>query len=180
MLKKSVLLTMFALLVCSMPKAASSELYNKSRSDSNNSQPKAKAYNNSSVELDTIVLEHVNNMRSQCLGGWEKQGCIKAMSYIAMDIATSYADSLHKAKKEDAMEDLKQHCAASTAAIKIEVPAYAQNSAITECVNIIADIHDKTLIQPNINLYQLLIGSVWCLSEDQSCTVFEQQISQIK
>lgn len=139
-----------------------------------------KSLGKSMPNLTQVVVSHMKNISSSCLGSWETQICLKELSSVSMSMATNYAERLDASNNKPSMEPLKQHCAASTAAIKIEVPAYAMKSAITECVNTVSDINDKTSISPNINLYQILVGSVLCLGKDISCNDFEAQLSKFK
>ena len=130
---------------------------------------------NSYAQVASSTLLHMNNMATYCVGSWEDEACIKELSSISMDLTTGYAELLDASKQQGAMEVLKQHCAASTAALKVLVPAYAMKSAITECVNSISDISEATLIKPDLNLYQFMVISVMCLGNDPSCKDIEQQ-----
>ncbi len=134
-------------------------------------------------KIDSITLNHIRSMAVLCVGNWENENCSKELSALSMDMTTNYAEKLDKQskpeKKEAHMESLKQHCAASTAALKVSVPSYAMKSAITECVNIVADINEESSVKPDINLYQLLVGAVLCLNKDLSCENMEKQISSV-
>ena len=128
-----------------------------------------------SAQVEASTLVHINNVASYCVGSWEEEACIKEISSVSMALATGYAELLDAGNQQKYMESLKQHCAASTAALKVSVPAYAMNSALKECANSISDISEATSISPNLNLYQLLVMSVMCLSKAKSCDMIEQQ-----
>ncbi len=131
----------------------------------------------SPLEGNIAISNHMKIMASFCVNHWDNEKCLKELSSLSMDLTTNYAEKLDAQKKEVQMENLKQHCAASTAALKVSVPAYAMKSAITECINIISDINDETSIKPDIDLYQLLVGSVLCLGKDLACDNIETQLS---
>jgi len=165
------------------------ELFNTKNNKSKDTPPIAKKIGGGGISTKTkkppsnieeSTIYHIRNMASFCIGKWENQDCIKELSSIAMDTTTNYAELLDAANKKSSMEPLKQHCAASTAALKMSVPAYAIKSAITECVNIIADINDKTAVKPNLNLYQLMVSSVMCLDKKPSCKEIETKLSSFK
>ncbi len=132
------------------------------------------------VFVEGVALSHMNNMASYCVSDWEKESCLKELSSVSMSMATNYASKLDAANKKDAMETLKQHCAASTAALKISVPAYAMKSALTECINNVFDISAATLIKPDLTLYQLMTSSVMCLGKEPSCKNIEERLLSIK
>lgn len=132
------------------------------------------------IDISAVTANHMVNMAKYCVGNWENEACIKELSSLSMDTTTNYAEALDAGNKKSAMEDLKQNCAAATAALKISVPAYAMKSAITQCVNSIYDINNTTLIKPDLNLYQLLVGSVMCLGKDIACENIEASLLSIQ
>lgn len=121
---------------------------------------------------------HAGRVAAACLEGWETQSCLSTVSESNLVMAANYAAMLEKNAKTNAMEDLKQHCAASTAATQGEYPAYAMRSAFVECANIISDITYKTNISPDKSHYQLLVGAVLCLDGDHRCTAIEQGLAR--
>ncbi len=125
------------------------------------------------------VLTYVKGVGKACVEDWATQNCMKNLSILNRDTASFYAQNLNDSGRKDAdakMEELKQHCAASTAALKVDVPAYAMRSAMTECVNTISDIVDATKVKPNVNMYQLMVGSILCLQKDAQCKFIENQL----
>ena len=128
------------------------------------------------VKVNGVVAGHMKNMGAYCADHWERETCLKELSSLAMDMVSEYGALLEIEKKEAAKETLKQHCAASTAALKVSVPAYAMRSAITECANTISDIHGKTSVKPDLNLYQLFVGAALCLGDEPSCKEIEQTL----
>ncbi|MGH1403694.1 MAG: hypothetical protein ACRBDL_05580 [Alphaproteobacteria bacterium] len=120
---------------------------------------------------------HIHSVNKQCVGQWEKQICMKALSEASMAMASKYAERLNQSGNGNQMEPLKQGCAASTAAMKVNVPAYAMKSALTECANTVSDVVDTTGVQPDINLYQILIAGVLCIGKDQQCAMLEAQFA---
>lgn len=110
-----------------------------------------------------------------CTGGkWAGQPCLNAVSASNMALASMYGAALQQANQNAQAENLKQHCAASTAATQGEYPADAMRSAFTECANSIVDISGATGLNPDPTRYQALIGAVWCLTGDAKCASVEQ------
>lgn len=138
----------------------------------------AKTFYRSPKEQPTI--NHVTNVSRACIGHWEKQSCLQSVSSTALTLTAKYAETLNQKGQDQAIEYLKEYCAAATAATKGEYPAEAMRSAYTECVNIIADLSDKTGMKPNPEYYQLLVGAVLCLNKNKNCTYVEQGLSKYK
>ncbi len=132
------------------------------------SSSKAKA-----VSTDNSVLGHVKSVTSSCVKNWSDQSCMKEISSMNMTLVSTYAANLKYSNKQSYLESLKEGCAASTAALKVNVPAYAMRSAMVECVNLMSDIADKTAIRPDPTLSQLAVGSILCLGKDKSCPQIE-------
>ncbi len=109
-----------------------------------------------------------------CSHEWESQICMKTLSEASLIMTSNFADDLNKNGFEGHLEELKQHCAASAAATKVNVPASAQRSAIVECVNHIVDVSEKTGLKPDPNFYQLMVGSVLCFDKNAACILIEQ------
>ncbi len=164
---------------------AEAELFNSRNKNEREAQPslssdKEKIPPVKSEALPNDVAGHVANVTSYCVGKWESEACLKELSSVSMDMAVNFAENLDAKKEHGAIELIKQHCSAPTAALKISVPAYAMKSAITECVNSVADINEATSVKPDLNLYQLLVGSVLCLDKDPACADIEKQLSSTK
>lgn len=126
--------------------------------------------------VDQTVIGHAMSVSKVCPGAWETQACLKAMSLSNQDLAVNYASAVKNAGHEAEIENVKQVCAASTAATEGDYPAYAMKSAFTECANGIYDISERTGVKPDPSHYQLLIGSVMCLSQAKECAGLEQQM----
>lgn len=122
------------------------------------------------------LTQHARAIASTCPANWESQACLKVVSASNMDLATGYAEKVNAAGKKSAIEDIKQLCAASTAATKGEYPAYAMQSAFTECFNGLYDVSVKTGVNPDQSHYQLLYTAILCLSKDPKCAVMEKQM----
>jgi hypothetical protein len=116
---------------------------------------------------------HASDIGKLCPGKWEDASCLAAVSQSNYDLTLGYADALAKAPQ--AVESLKQHCAAATV-IDSNIPAYAYKSAYTECANGIYDISENTGVSPDTSHYQLLVGAVLCLSKDARCAGIESQL----
>ena len=129
--------------------------------------------------IDMNTKQFVNGLANRCVGSWESQPCLEMLAAVSMNVTAHYAQSLKNGGHEHDMEDLKQSCAASTAAMQQDVPAYAMKSAMTECANKISDINDDTQISPNVNHYQMIVIGVMCLGEDPSCAMLEKQITSM-
>jgi hypothetical protein len=125
-------------------------------------------------EMDRIVVMHTQEIGAYCVGSWQSQNCMKALSSSALTLASLYAEKLEKAGHKDAQDPLLQNCAAATAATKVEVPAYAMKSALTTCANAIYDITESTKIKPNLTHFQLLVEPIYCLGGDPRCEKLEE------
>lgn len=125
-------------------------------------------------KLNSVVLGHVKAVTSACVKKWEDQACMKVLASMNVTLASIYAESLHNSDKRSYMEQLKNHCAASTAALQVSVPAYAMRSAMTECVNSMTTISQKTSVFPNPSLSQLAVSAVLCIAKNKVCSEIEQ------
>lgn len=120
-------------------------------------------------------------MAAVCPGAWESAACLTAGSESNLVMASNYGAALKERKLEGPAETLKQHCAASTAHREGRTyPAYAMQSAFTECANIITDLVDQTGVKPDVDHYQLIVMSVLCMTKDKRCAPMEQGLLQYK
>lgn len=117
-------------------------------------------------------------MAQTCPGSWKADGCLKNISESVLHLAAGYAAALQNSGNSQAIETLKQKCAAATAATSQDVPAYALESALTECVNNIYGIQQSTGVSPDADLYQLAVVSTLCLKDNPECSGLEQQLLQ--
>lgn len=124
------------------------------------------------------VAAFAKKIASTCPGNWENQSCLKDISESNIAMVSNYAQALDNAGKNEALEPLKQTCAASTAATKGVYPPEAMKSAFTECANGIYDITTKTSISPDQSHYQLLIAGILCLSKDPQCKLLETSLEK--
>lgn len=125
-----------------------------------------------------VSIQHAKIVSKACIGNWESQPCLKAVSESALVFAANYGAKLKRRGKSKSMETLKQHCAAATAASQGEYPAYAMQSAYTECANIIYDISEETKVTPDQSHYQLLVAPVLCLSKARECKGIESGLKK--
>ncbi len=132
------------------------------------------------VDISSTAISHVKNVSSKCLGNWKKQECAKEISAASMSMVTNYAKLLSDSGNKQYMEKLKQHCAASTAALEVDVPVYAMKSALVECINSIFDITEEALVKPDLTLYQLLIAAVTCIGEGKACKDVEASLRSFR
>ncbi len=123
---------------------------------------------------------YIGPIAQKCSGSWEAQDCLKVLSQSTLVLASNYGADLKEQGNENAAENLKQHCAAATAATRMEVPADAMRSAMTECANIIFDISQKTGVKPDQSHYQLLVYPVMCLSGDANCPAVEKGLAEYR
>lgn len=136
----------------------------------------AGAQNAPSEKISAVATHHAKQVANHCVSQWEAQSCLSILSHSALILASNYASDLQD--HEQQTEDLKQHCAAATAATKGEYPAYAMTSAYTECANIMTDIAEQTGIAPDPSHYQLLIGSILCLNKSTHCPQIETALKE--
>ena len=115
------------------------------------------------------ALTYAKLLGAHCPNAWESDACLSAVSKSNLALASNYGAKLQENKQKDAAENIKQHCAASTAAAEGSYPAYAMKSAFIECANAISDTSIKTRIDPDASHYQLLIGATMCLNKDAGC-----------
>jgi hypothetical protein len=122
------------------------------------------------------ALTYAKLLGQSCPGQWESQTCLKAASQSSLTLAANYGGALQERKLNAEAEDIKQHCAASTAATQGEYPAYALKSAFIECANTMSDVAAKTSIDPDVSHYQLLVATVMCLDKDAGCVEIEKTL----
>lgn len=122
------------------------------------------------------VMAHAQNVAKSCLSKWDSAACVKAVGASNKDLAIGYAENLHAKGKKQAVEAVKNGCAAATVEDKKDFPARAFASAYTECVNTIYDTTVSTKVMPDQSHYQLLVASGLCMSGDQRCAAFEAQM----
>ncbi len=123
--------------------------------------------------------KYVRAVAENCSGQWQEQPCLATLARVSKHVTSYYAEDLHKKGRKGRLEPLKQGCAASTAAEKMEVPVYAMKGAMTVCANTISDITEATGISPNVNLYQLVIAGVLCLANDPQCPALEGRLQAL-
>lgn len=130
-------------------------------------------------KLVPTIKDVARDIVQNCNGGnWETQPCLSNLGTLSFLTTTTYADTLQKANTSEAvLETLKQECAASTAPMQGEYPAYAVTSAMTVCANKIYDISEQTNQKPDPDLYQLMVASIMCLNKQSNCTAIEQQLA---
>lgn len=115
---------------------------------------------------------------THCPGQWESASCLKAVSQSNMVMVSNYGETLQQSGKAQAAENLKQHCAASTAATEGDYPAYAMKSAFIECANSITTISEQLGVTPDLSQFQLLIGAAMCLDKGAGCANIETALRQ--
>ena len=111
-----------------------------------------------------------------CPGQWESAYCLKAVSQSNMVMVSNYGGALQEGGKAQAAEQIKQHCAASTAGTESDYPAYAMKSAFIECANTISTVAEQTGMTPDLSHYQLLVGATLCLDKAPGCANIEQTL----
>jgi hypothetical protein len=116
------------------------------------------------------------NYANICPKNWESQACLSTVSQIVYDMVTLYEKGLNNISRPNHIPALKEKCAAATAAANGEFPAYAMQSAYTECANNLYELSEQTSLKPQAESYQALIGAVLCLSKDPSCSGIESQL----
>ncbi|QQG36903.1 MAG: hypothetical protein HYS17_03785 [Micavibrio aeruginosavorus] len=129
---------------------------------------------------DPLVVQKTREVAAACPGAWETPACLRVLSQSNYLMLANYGAALQQQKHEVAAEQLKQHCAASTAHREQAFPAYAMRSAFVECANTISDIVDTTGLMPNQDLYRLLLLPVYCLDGHITCPVIEKTLRQFK
>lgn len=122
------------------------------------------------------ALTYAKSLGQVCPGQWESQPCLKAASQSSLALAANYGGALQEKKLNAEAEEIKQHCAASTAATQGEYPAYAMKSAFIECANTMSDVATKTTLDPDVSHYQLLVATVMCLDKDAGCVEIEKTL----
>jgi hypothetical protein len=130
-------------------------------------------------QISKAARHHAQSVAASCPGSWETQSCLQSASDTFLTTAALYAEDLDKNGQSGELENIKAHCAASTAATRLDdLPAYAMRSAFVECVNEIYDMSERTKIKPDIELYQLMVMSVLCLDKDPRCSVMEDGLKK--
>lgn len=124
------------------------------------------------------ALKYASIVADACVSRWEDAACVRALSESSLTLVSDYGAQLQYRKMDGSLEILKEHCAATTAATKQDVPAYAMESAMTECLNYISDIGSTTGVLPDLSHYQLMTMSLFCMGKTSQCEVVEQQMTQ--
>lgn len=124
------------------------------------------------------AVQHAAAVSQICPKAWSGQACLATMSESNLVMAANYAATLQEKGHKDAAEEIKEHCAAATAATRGEYPAYAMRSAFVDCANTIVDTSNDTGITPDQSHYQLLVGAVFCLDGDRRCSIIEQGLKK--
>jgi len=132
----------------------------------------------SSLQPAAAEQSWLDAYKTQCPAQWDQQQCLSVVSSITKLMVQDYADTLNKSGHKAAIDPLTQECAAATAAAEGEYPAEAMRSAFTVCANYLATMAEKTQLTPNQDAYQILVGSILCLSGDPRCAAIEAQLVQ--
>jgi hypothetical protein len=119
-----------------------------------------------------------DQFQEMCPQKWETQECLSTVSKISLGMAEAYEVSLKEAGHDAFIPEMKNLCAASTAASQGEYPANAMRSAFTECANGLYDLSQKTGIKPHEQAYPFLVMAVICLSGDEQCAMLEANLSE--
>lgn len=114
-----------------------------------------------------------------CPGRWDSAECLSVISSSNLAMASNFGAALKNKGLDADAEQVKQHCAASTAAQKQAFPGYAMKSAFIECANLVADVSQKTGVQPDLGQYQLMVGATMCLDNDIRCAGIAEQLKNI-
>lgn len=114
-----------------------------------------------------------------CPGKWESPECLSIISTSNLAMLSNFGAALKNKGLEADAEQVKQHCAASTAAQKQAYPGYAMKSAFIECANLMADVTQKTGVQPDLGQYQLMVGATMCLDNDLRCPGITEQLKAL-
>ena len=125
------------------------------------------------------ALELGKQAGAVCPGKWDSAPCLSVISTSNLAMVSNFGAALKNKGLEADAEQLKQHCAASTAAQKQAYPGYAMKSAFIECANLIADLTQKTGVQPDLSQYQLMVGATMCLDNDIRCAGISEQLKTL-
>lgn len=153
------------------PNADAQSYYNKSKTTKSSQIARDKT-------PSKAATSHAGRVADVCPEHWETPECLSAVSESNLVLVANYGATLDKRGKKKSLEQLKEHCAASTAGSRGDYPAYAMRSAFVECANIIVDISNATRIEPDKSHYQILVGSVLCLDEDRRCSYVEEGLNK--
>lgn len=132
------------------------------------------------AQASTFSRDSAAQIANACIGNWDSQDCLKVISESNMVLVSEYGSMLLKTNRATEAENLKQHCAASTAATQGTYPAYAMKSAFTECANTIYDVTTQTKTDADQNRYQVLVGATLCLDGDPRCSAVEEGFKPFK
>jgi hypothetical protein len=114
-----------------------------------------------------------------CPDHWDSPECLSVISQSNFMMLANYGSDLQQKGHNDEAEQVKQHCAASTAAREQSFPAYAMKSAFIECANLLSDLTEKTGMKPDMSEYQLMVGSVLCMNKDARCASISEQLKAL-
>lgn len=154
------------------------KVWNKPKQRQSNTETKPQA-TAEQKNIKSYIKEYVQDVHQKCASAWKSKPCVVSLSALSRDLTIHYVDQLNKSNQNKFQDPLKENCAATTAALKQDVPAYAQKSAMTVCLNAISDISEASGVKPELDMYQIAVGSVGCLDKDGSCEEFEKQLNSV-
>lgn len=125
-------------------------------------------------KLDAVP--QIRNVAIHCTERWEGRHCFKALSQLSLRVNETYSKTLNIAEAQIHIEPLKQGCAASMSGVNSEITKTAMYEGMAGCVNTISNINSETTLKPDVNMYQLMVGSVLCLKPDDACKHIESQL----
>lgn len=133
------------------------------------------------IKPSPVSVNFARDYAKNCLGEWSNAECLKTVSGSNIVLTGQYMDVLKEQGKTDKVAELRDGCAASTAAFnKSDIPAKAMRNAYVQCANTISDISEATTIKPDLSHYQLLLGAIMCLDGSDVCKKLEAQLSPLK
>ncbi len=124
------------------------------------------------------AVPEIRNVAIFCHERWEHKRCYKVLSELSATVKGKFSGTLnHAGVEEQYREPLNNGCADAISARQIEVTRETMHDAMSQCVYVISDINAKTTLKPDVNMYQLMVGSVFCLKGDPACKHIDNQLA---
>ncbi len=176
-LKKFFLIITSVIAVSILPSASYADIYlrNDKSATQETKEQSQPAQTDEEKAPTPIGVIHAREIAKNCLEDqWESPPCLQAISNNNLVMLSNFGATLQEAGKTRAAEDVKQKCAASTAAARKTFPAKAMRSAFVECANFIPIIAGQTSLAPDQSLFQLMAISIQCLDKAPVCSHIER------
>jgi hypothetical protein len=137
----------------------------------------------SGTDVSETAMHYTKMVAQDCSAkadAWSSNGCLRTLSESNRVMISNYMETLDREGQTQFVELVKNSCAASTAAEQGTYPADAMKSAFIECANAISDVAEASRLAPDLAHYELLAGSILCMSNDRRCREVSFRLHQFR